>query len=136
MLRRMHDAGAIPSIRGFTTALSTCMAAGAYKELRAFVGEVRSWGIFDFDVATYNVVINSYASERNVEGAAEWFNKIEEAGLKPSLISYSTMFKVCTSTKRGDLAKYYLKRLLEDDDLEPNLITLNHAIQVCICVYL
>ncbi len=129
MLRRMHDCGAVPSIRGFTTALSTCMAAGAYQAVRDFVEEVRGWGIFQFDVATYNVVINSYASERDVQGAAAWFEKIYEAGLRPSLISYSTMFKVCTSTKRGDLAKEYLQRLVSERELQPNLITLNHAIQ-------
>lgn len=129
MLRRMHECGAVPSIRGFTTALSTCMAAGAYQAVRDFVEEVRGWAIFDFDVATYNVVINSYASERNLEGASTWFEKIYEAGLRPSLISYSTIFKVCTSVKRGDLAKEYLERLVSEGDVHPNLITLNHAIQ-------
>ena len=129
MLRRMRECGAVPSIRGFTTALSTCMAAGAYQAVRDFVEEVQGWAIFDLDVATYNVVINSYASERDLEGALAWFEKIHEAGLRPSLISYSTIFKVCASTKRGDLALTFLDRLVREEDLQPSLVTLNHALQ-------
>jgi hypothetical protein len=57
----MHKAGAAPTLRCFTTALSTCMAAEVYQELRDFVEEAASWNLFKFDVATYNGALRGWA---------------------------------------------------------------------------
>lgn len=76
------------------------------------------------------VVINSFASEHDLDGAMQWFNKIYEAGLAPSLITYSTIFKVCSSARRGDMALTLFKQMLEKDAITPNLVTINHALQV------
>lgn len=79
----------------------------------------------------YDLLMDSYASNRSVVEALEMFDRIKSANLEPSLYSYAHLMKAFAMTR--DLPKASaLYQHMQEQNIEPNLVINTSLIATCI----
>lgn len=79
------------------------------------------------DLVMYNNAINCYAAANDLKGATRTFDRIKEAGLKPSVREYSSLVFAHARHGEGEQAELVLQSM-ETDKVVPTLHTITSVI--------
>jgi len=109
-------------LKGFTR-------AKRWERVWAVYAEMKSKGMES--VVTYNTIMDACARCGHMERVAEVLNNMQQAGIAPNIITYSTMIK--GHCQAGELQKAFglLEKMRRDTNLKPDEIMYNSLIDGC-----
>jgi len=129
MLRQMRQVGAVPTVRTVSAVLSMCLTAGEFEALRSLVAEVEGWSEVVFDVPIYNIVISSFAAQKDIDSADRWLDRLRNAGLKPTATTYSSYIRVAAAANNLKKAREAFDNMVQEG-LEVSVFVANTLVQL------
>lgn len=130
ILRYMWHQGLEPSIRAFTSTISTLTKGGQWQEaLQLFISMNKYCGNKS-NVYCYNAAMSACRKGKRWKLALDILRNMKRDELHPDVISYSTAISACEKSGKVDEALALLQEM-KSDNMSPDVIIYSATISAC-----
>lgn len=110
-----------PTVVTYNILMRACGSAPYYA--KSLMEEMKMHRIWP-DHISWSILINAYGNVGDLQGALQSFKKMCEVGIRPDVITYATVIKVCVENRNPEMA-FFIFDKMKKQQLQPNVVTYN-----------
>ncbi|XP_024360773.1 pentatricopeptide repeat-containing protein At5g02830, chloroplastic [Physcomitrium patens] len=114
-----------PNIITYNCMMKACGSAS--EKVRSLMREMRALGLVP-DVKSWSILLDSYGSKGDVEGASEALEEMKAAGFKPDVVAYTSLIQACVQAGHLEKAFDYFSKM-KAAGVRPNAVTYNSLLR-------
>jgi len=130
ILRYMWHQGIEPSIRAFTSTISTLTKSGQWQEALQLFASMNKYCGTKSNVYCHNAAMSACRKGKRWKLALDILGNMKRDELHPDVISYSTAISACEKSGKVDEALSLLKEM-KADGMSPDVIIYSATISAC-----
>jgi len=120
-----------PALRIFNNVVNTCEICGEEQLTLVVFQAMKDTHDTEGNIITFNIALKRLAKQGKVEGCESIIIGMLEAGIEPTVVSYTTAVGACAKAMNSKMAYEWLKRM-RSRNVEPNYHTYNTALASCL----
>lgn len=122
-----------PPLSVFNTVVNACEICDEQELTLAVLDEMKKTHETEGNLITFNIALKRLAKQGNYRACEGFIIGMLQAGVEPSVVSYTTAIAACVSSdeKQPALAYEWMKRM-RSRKVQPNVLTYNTAMSSCL----
>ena len=129
---RLYDEGKIykPPLNVFNTVVNACEICDEQELTLLVLDSMKKTHDTEGNIITFNIALKRLAKQGNQQACEGIIIGMLQAGIEPTVVSYTTAIAACVNSKAPKIAYEWLKRM-RSRLVNPNYLTYNTALAAC-----
>eukprot|EP00977_Amphora_coffeiformis_P008370 scaffold1893_cov220-Amphora_coffeaeformis.AAC.15 len=130
---RMHEEGNAdkPPLNVFNTVVNACEICDEHELTLLVLDSMKKTHDTEGNIITFNIALKRLAKQGSQQSCEGIIIGMLQAGIEPTVVSYTTAIAACVNAKESKVAYEWLKRM-RSRLVNPNSLTYNTALAACL----